>query len=83
MSSIRTLFFGRPADRLGGERMVDGPPEGMTLADLRRRIAVSAEGGAILLDPGIRSAVDGVQCDDEAWVRPGQEAAFFSIFSGG
>ena len=83
LPSIKILFFGRPADRFGDERTVEGPAEGMRLADLRRRIAVSAEGGDILLDPAIKTAVDGVQCDDEAWVRPGQEAAFFSIFSGG
>lgn len=80
---IRILFFGRPADRFGGERMLDGPETGLRMNDLRRRIATSAEGGDILLDPAIRSAIDGVECGDDAWVRPGQEAAFFSIFSGG
>ena len=82
-SSIRIVFFGRPADQFGGERLIDGPEGGLSMIDLRRRIATSADGGDILLDPAIRGAVDGVQCDDETWVRPGQEAAFFSIFSGG
>lgn len=82
-ASIRIVFFGRPADRLGGERTLDGPEGGLSMVELRRRIAASADGGDILLDPGIRGAVDGVECGDEAWVRPGQEAAFFSIFSGG
>ncbi|WP_167493302.1 hypothetical protein [Brevundimonas vancanneytii] len=53
------------------------------MSDLRRRIATTADGGDILLDPAIRGAVDGVECDDDTWVSPGQEAAFFSIFSGG
>lgn len=82
-ASIKVLFFGRPSDRFGGERTLHGPEGGMRMIDLRRRIAASAEGGDILLDSAIRGAVDGVECDDESWVRPGQEAAFFSIFSGG
>ncbi|VTO14247.1 Uncharacterised protein [Brevundimonas vancanneytii] len=82
-ATIKIVFFGRPADRFGGERMIDGPQGGLRMSDLRRRIATTADGGDILLDPAIRGAVDGVECDDDTWVSPGQEAAFFSIFSGG
>jgi molybdopterin converting factor small subunit len=82
-ASIRILFFGRPADRFGGQRTLEGPEDGLTMSELRRRIATTADGGDILLDPAIRGAVDGAECGDDAWVRPGQEAAFFSIFSGG
>lgn len=78
------LFFGKVADRFGAAREAAIPAGGCTLAQLRAWLAQAVEGGAEALDElGLRIAVDQELADDGAWVRPGQEVAFFSVFSGG
>lgn len=82
--STTVLFFGRPSDRLGRARAADIPVEGCTVAELRARLCASDPRAAAALDrPDVRAAVDQVIATDQARVRPGQEIAFFSVFSGG
>jgi molybdopterin converting factor small subunit len=75
---MRVLFFGRVADQLGRERQVELPLAGCTIAELRRLI-----GADVLGRPGIRASIDKQVVGEDAFVRPGAEVAFFSVFSGG
>jgi molybdopterin synthase sulfur carrier subunit len=78
------LFFGKVADRFGRTREVAMPLAGCSLSQIKAQLALDVEGGAEALGgPGLRMAVDQVLCLDGAWVTPGQEVAFFSMFSGG
>ncbi len=82
MSTI--LFFGRVAERLGRTRDIDLPPAGLSVGELRRRLAdVDPAAGEVLLRPDVRASVDRVIVRDDAVAAPGQEVAFFSVFSGG
>ncbi len=78
----RILFFGRVADVIGRELEVGIPDSGCTLGALRRLVTAAA-GDDILLKPGVKASVDKRVAPDDAWVRPGAEIAFFSVFSGG
>lgn len=81
---IRILFFGRPADALGPERHLALPEGGATVGDLRRILAATdARAAEVLLRPDVRASVDAVVVPEDTPVRPGQEVAYFSIFSGG
>ena len=75
---MRVLFFGRVADQLGRERQVELPATGCTIAELRRLIAAE-----VLGRPGIRASIDRQLVGEDAFVSPGAEVAFFSVFSGG
>ena len=81
-ATLRILFFGRVADVMGRTRTIDLPETGYTVGELRRRLAAAA-GADILLQPGVRAAIDKQVVGDDAIVRPGAEVAFFSLFSGG
>ena len=81
-TTLRILFFGRVADVMGRTRTIDLPETGYTVGELRRRLAAAA-GADILLQPGVRAAIDKQVVDEDAVVRPGAELAFFSLFSGG
>jgi molybdopterin synthase sulfur carrier subunit len=82
--STAVLFFGRPSERLGKTRNAEIPAEGCTVAELRARLCEADPLAAPALDrPDVRAAVDQVISSDQARVRPGQEIAFFSVFSGG
>jgi molybdopterin synthase sulfur carrier subunit len=76
------LFFGRIADRLGRERRLERL-DAMTVGDLRRALAEADPAADILLDPAVRASVDREIVGDTAAIRPGQEIAFFPVFSGG
>jgi len=78
------LFFGRTAERLGRSREIELPEGGLSVGDLRERLAVQdAAAREALLRPDVRASVDRVVVGEEAHVAPGQEVAFFSVFSGG
>jgi molybdopterin synthase sulfur carrier subunit len=78
------LFFGRVGERLGPEGRVELPPEGLPVREIRRLLAERDEVAAdALLRPDVRASVDLVVVGDDALARPGQEIAFFSLFSGG
>ena len=82
MSKI--LFFGRTADRLGRSREVEIPAVGLSVGELRRRLCDGDEAARDALERSdVRASVDRAIVDDAARVAPGQEVAFFSIFSGG
>jgi molybdopterin synthase sulfur carrier subunit len=81
---VHVLFFGKIADRFGSTREVAIPPGGCLLSHIRARLALTVEGGAeALAEPGLRMAVNQALCPEGVWVSPGQEVAFFSVFSGG
>lgn len=81
---LHVLFFGRVADCFGRSASVPIPSEGCPLSIIRQRLAGRTEGGEALAAAGVRAAVDReMALSDAAWVRPGQEVAFFSPFSGG
>lgn len=81
-TSTTILFFGRVADRLGRERSLDRL-DAPTVGDLRRRLAEADPAADILLDPAVRASVDRKVVPDSAAIHPGQEIAFFPVFSGG
>lgn len=81
---VRLLFFGKVGDALGRSADIHIPPVGCTVATLREMIAGQIEGAAEALgETGVRAAVNQQMTDDHAWVCPGDEVAFFSMFSGG
>lgn len=80
----RILYFGRVGERLGAEGQLDLPAEGLPVRDIRRLLAEQDEVAAdALLRPDVRASVDLVVVGEDALARPGQEIAFFSLFSGG
>ena len=80
----RILFFGRVGERLGPEGRLDLPAEGLTIGEIRRLLAERDEAASdALLRPDVRASVDLVVVGEDARALPGQEIAFFSIFSGG
>lgn len=84
MATIQVCFFGKVADRFGRGLSVDIPAEGCSLSWLRGQLADQTEGGAEALgERGLRAAVDHQIVGDKAWISPGQEVAFLSMFSGG
>lgn len=79
---LRILLFGRVSDVLGKTRDVDVPDAGCTVGELRRLISQQTRSD-ILLQKGVRVSIDKQVVSDDAFVRPGAEVAFFSVFSGG
>jgi molybdopterin synthase sulfur carrier subunit len=84
MATIQICFFGKVADRFGRGLAVDIPAEGCSLSWLRAQLAAQTDGGdEALSERGLRAAVDHLIVGDQAWISPGQEVAFLSMFSGG
>ena len=81
--NTHVLFFGPLAERLGRQTEVELPPQGCTVAELRRLLADRDANGAALLRPGVRASADQEAVRDDELVRPGQEISFFPIVSGG
>ncbi len=77
-TTVKVLFFGKVGDQLGREREVAIPEGGCTVLELRRLIDEAA-----LAVRGVRASVNREIAPDDARVRPGDEVAFFSLFSGG
>ncbi|MFN3522072.1 MAG: MoaD/ThiS family protein [Phenylobacterium sp.] len=83
-ASACVLFFGRVADVLGRRVEIALPAAGCSLAEVRARLgALSEDARAALSRADVRAAVDQALAGDDTWTRPGQEIAFFSMFSGG
>lgn len=83
-ASAQVLFFGKVGDILGPRCDIALPPEGLSVAELRRRLDDVLEGAAeALAERGVRVAVNREIVGEDARVRPGQEVAFLSMFSGG
>lgn len=84
-ANLHVLFFGKVADRFGRSRHLGIPEQGCTLSAVVAALGGLVDGGAeTLSEPGVRAAVaQQLVLDDSAWVRPAQEVAFFSAFSGG
>ncbi len=80
-TTLSVLFFGRVGEVMGRTRTIELPEDGCTVGELRRRLA--AADADILLQPGVRAAIDKQVVGDDALARPGAEVAFFSLFSGG
>lgn len=81
---MRVLFFGRIADVFGQSLSVETPACGLRLSELREALAGLKDGAReAIMRSDVRSAVDQAMAFDTDWVSPGQEVAFFSMFSGG
>jgi len=81
---VRVLFFGRVGDTCGRAIEVSVPVQGCSLTELRTRIGAQVDGSLEALEaPGLRVAIDQVMTAGAAWVSPGREVAFLSVFSGG
>lgn len=84
MGTVQVRFFGKIADRYGRMTTLEIPAAGCALAWLRMQLADQVEGGAeALAERGLRAAVNHLIVGEQAWVSPGQEVAFLSMFSGG
>ncbi len=85
LAAVQVLFFGKISDRLGRSLALEVPEAGCHLADLKASLCARLPGAAeALAEPGVRAAVARQMVVGEAaWVRPGDEVAFFSAFSGG
>jgi len=84
MGTVQVRFFGKIADRFGRMATLEVPAAGCALSWLRMQLANQVEGGdEALSERGLRAAVDHAIVGDQAWVSPGQEVAFLSMFSGG
>jgi sulfur-carrier protein len=82
--SVRVLFFGSTAERLGArERTVQVSPDGVGVEELKRILAAGDETVRAALGPPTRVAIDQVVVGEDARARPGQEVAFLPVFSGG
>ncbi|MFC3070230.1 MoaD/ThiS family protein [Phenylobacterium soli] len=84
VARVSVLFFGKVADVFGRAAEVEIPAAGCSVPALKVLLGELTEGGIeALCARGVRCAVDRDIVGDEAWIRPGQEVAFFSMFSGG
>ena len=83
--TVSVIFFGRVADTCGRAIDVEIPLRGCSLSQVKERLCAVLEGAAEALGArGVRAAVaQQLVLDDSVWVRPGDEVAFFSAFSGG
>ncbi len=81
-AKLKILLFGRVSDVLGHEIEALVPEDGCTVGELRRLIAEQT-GSDVLLQKGVRASIDRQVASDDAFIRPGAEMAFFSVFSGG
>ena len=79
---LKIFLFGRVSDLLGRQIEALVPEAGCTVGELRRLIAEQT-GLDILLQKGARASVDKRIVQDDAFIRPSAEVAFFSVFSGG
>lgn len=78
------LFFGPVSDRFGARRVIDLPADGLTVGELRGRLAAEdPDGPDALHRPGVRISVDQALAPETLRIRPGQEVAVLSPFSGG
>lgn len=80
---MKILLFGQLAERFGREIDGDVPPEGCSVAALRRRLVDSDPSWEPLGRTSARACVDRTIVPEDHLVRPGQELAFLPPLSGG
>jgi sulfur-carrier protein len=80
---VKILLFGSLRDAIGAEIAQHVPLEGCSIARLRKLIVANDEACAPLASSSVRASVDKVLVREDHIVRPGQEVAFFPMFSGG
>ncbi len=83
LTTVEVLFFGRVAETLGRELRIAIPAAGCTVAELRKRLAEADADAGEALGSGVRCSIDREIVGEDARVKPGQEIAFFPVFSGG
>lgn len=84
VAQVQVLFFGRVADVFGRRTVTTLPHEGCSVSELTQTLAARGPDEACALARSdVRVAVDQSIVDPDSWVTPGQEIAFFSMFSGG
>jgi molybdopterin synthase sulfur carrier subunit len=80
---MKILLFGSLREDIGVDVSEDLPSEGCSIATLRRLLVAKSDSYAPLARPSVRASVDQVLVPDDYVIRPGQEVAFFPVFSGG
>jgi len=85
IAAIQVRFFGQVADVCGRNLTLRIGASGCRLSEVKAQLCATVEGaGEALAAPGVRAAIAQIMViDDGAWVRAGDEVAFFSAFSGG
>ncbi|WP_033315313.1 MoaD/ThiS family protein [Robiginitomaculum antarcticum] len=82
MQNIQVEFFGRISDRMGSKRFCDLDSAGMTVGQLRARLANDYEYDE-LLKPSIRPVINDVMVPEDTVISSQDRVAFFSPLSGG
>ena len=81
---MRILFFGKLGDLVGREVRLDLPPEGCSVAELRRLLAGKyPDAVAELSAPSLRAFVDDSLAGEDHRIRPGDRVEFLPPLSGG
>jgi molybdopterin synthase sulfur carrier subunit len=80
---VKILLFGALGEEIGREVEGELPPEGCSVADLRRLLVDRNPSCAPLARPSVRACVDQAIVPEDFVVRPGQEVAFVPPLSGG
>ena len=84
MTKLTVSFFGKLADSIGREVMLDRQAVGSTIADLRQALAVRYPAAAPdLLSPKVRACINDCISDDADEIAPGDEVALLPPVSGG
>lgn len=81
---MEVRFYGKLADRLGRAVELDVPPQGCSVADLRRRLAdAHPHAAGDLLSRTVRVCIDDRIASEDQRVEPGQAVEFLPPLSGG
>ena len=82
MRAVTLNFYGRLTDRFGTRCLVELPPEGCTVAQLKGLLADAHE-YAEIASPGVRAAIGDTLVPEDVLLRPGDEVDFLAPLSGG
>lgn len=84
MTSLRLLFYGKLAERIDRNLVLDWAEEGTTIATLRMRLAeLYPEARADLPAPVARACIGDEMVGDSYPIRAGDTVEFFPPVSGG
>jgi molybdopterin converting factor small subunit len=82
VSSVLVRFYGRLAEEVQPEFVLPIAREGLTIGEVRRKIADQFSGSR-LLDPEIRAVLGDEVVQEGMMIFPGDEVEFLAPLSGG